>query len=43
MKKNYVLPTIELVKLNAADIITSSLVATNDPKLTENLLDELAI
>ena len=43
MKKNYVLPTIELVKLNAADIITSSLVATNDPKLTEDLLDELAI
>ena len=43
MKKNYVLPTVELVKLNAAYIITSSLVATNDPKLTENLLDELSI
>ena len=41
MKKNYTIPTAEIVKLNAADIITSSLVATNDPKLTENLLDEL--
>ena len=43
MKKSYTLPTLKIVKLNASDIITSSLIATNDPKLTENLLDELAI
>ena len=41
MKKNYMLPTLEIIKLNAADIITSSLVAENDPNLTDSLLDEL--
>ena len=39
MKKNYTLPTLEILKLNAADIITSSLVAENDMNLTEDLLD----
>ncbi len=39
MKKNYTLPTLEILKLNAADIITSSLVAENDLNLTEDLLD----
>lgn len=43
MKKNYILPKIEIVKLIVTDIITSSLVAENDPKLTENLLDELSV
>ena len=41
MKKNYVRPTLEIIKLNAADIITSSLVAENDPNLTDSLLDSL--
>ncbi len=39
MKKNYTLPTLEILKLNAADIITSSLIAENDLNLTEDLLD----
>ena len=39
MKKNYTRPTLEILKLNAADIITSSLVAENDLNLTEDLLD----
>ena len=39
MKKNYTLPTLEIFKLNAADIITSSLIAENDLNLTEDLLD----
>ena len=43
MKKNYTIPTVEIVKLNAADIITSSLVAENDPNLVSNLLDELSL
>ena len=43
MKNTYMTPKAELVILNSADIITSSLVATNDPKLTENLLDELSV
>lgn len=43
MKKNYMLPTVEIVKLNAADIITSSLVAENDSNLVSNLLDELGL
>ena len=43
MKKNYILPKMEIVKLIATDIITSSLVAENDPKLTEDLFDELLV
>ena len=39
MKKNYTLPTLEILKLNVTDIITSSLVAENDENLTEDLLD----
>ena len=43
MKKNYMLPMAEIVKLNAADIITSSLIAENDPTLTDGLLDGLGL
>ncbi len=39
MKKNYILPEIEIIKLNAADIITASLIADNDIALTPDLLD----
>ncbi len=39
MKKNYILPEIEIIKLNAADIITASLIAENDTDLTPTLLD----
>ena len=38
MKKNYMLPTVEIIKLNAADIITASLVAANNVNLTDDLL-----
>ena len=40
MKKNYILPMLEIVKLNATDIITASLVAENELGLTPDLLDE---
>ena len=40
MQKNYILPMLEIVKLNAADIITASLVAENELGLTPDLLGE---
>ena len=43
MKNTYMTPKAELVILNSADIITSSLVAENDSNLVSNLLDELSI
>jgi hypothetical protein len=41
MKKNYILPEVEIIKLNAADIITASLVAANNENLTDALLADI--
>ena len=41
MKKNYILPEIKIVKISASDVITSSLIAENDPTLTDDLLEGL--
>ena len=40
MKKNYTLPKVEIVKLNAADIITASLIAENELGLTPEIIGE---
>ena len=40
MKKNYILPMLEIVKLNAADIITASLIAENELGLTPEIIGE---
>ena len=40
MKKKYTLPKVEIVKLNAADIITASLIAENELGLTPEIIGE---